>query len=67
VKYILSPQAVNEALSIPFTFQFLKRDSETKGFLRYIHAEIQKMMEFTTGGSSTRYIGIGGMSFRVFP
>jgi predicted GTPase len=44
VKYIYSPFFANQERNIPFTFQLLKRESETKGYLDYIHREIQKKL-----------------------
>jgi hypothetical protein len=44
-----------------------KYKTETKGFLDYIHREIQRMMNYPSYSSNTRFTAITGLAFHVFP
>jgi hypothetical protein len=67
IKHALSVDAHTKAKTIAFLFEMSKHEIETKGFLYYIHKEIQTMTEFNHDSSSTIYIAITGISLRVFP
>jgi hypothetical protein len=67
VKYALSIEDAScKAKIIPYTFRLPDIITEKQHYENYINSEINKMLQFNlNSSSSTRYIGITGVTFEV--
>jgi hypothetical protein len=67
VQYSLSLGTEHFAKSAPFTLIFKKREEQQEILNDYLNASIRNMIEYVLDTSSTKYIGITGVAFYVFP
>jgi hypothetical protein len=65
VRYALSLGQENKGSLIPYTIWLSRWKDEYENYSKYLHVEVQKMLEHLVDASSTMYIGITGISFHV--
>jgi hypothetical protein len=51
---------------LPFTYIFPESEKETKKYLDYLNGYISQILDDILSGSSTKYIGILGISFYIY-
>jgi hypothetical protein len=65
VRYALSLGQENKGSLIPYTIRLSSWKDEYENYSKYLHVEVQKMLEHMLDASSTMYIGITGISFHI--
>jgi hypothetical protein len=51
---------------LPFLYIFPESEKETKKYLDYLNVYVSQILDHTPSGSSTKYIGILGISFYIY-
>jgi hypothetical protein len=67
VQYSLTLGTEHSAKSAPFTLIFAKGDQHQQVLNEYLNASIRNMIEYVLDASSTKYVGITGVAFYIFP
>jgi hypothetical protein len=65
VQYVVAPARDSYQRIIPRTFKLSKYMEEGELYLGYISTELLKIMEYNADASTTKYIGITGITFWV--
>jgi hypothetical protein len=51
---------------LPFLYIFPESEKETKKYLYYLNGYVSQILDHIPSGSSTKYIGILGISFYIY-
>jgi hypothetical protein len=53
-------------VTLPFLYIFPENEKETKKYLDYLNGYVSQILDHIPSGSSTKYIGILGISFYIY-